>query len=273
MTDTAYETPGTLFGMTQQELYDFCISNPLPGTDKWPADNPIWDCYVAGYKSPRIGWSNPAILRKAIRNLYYITGHSMEYNKYPDFVAKIKAAFEKGGVDLLRVVQARLTIAKIAPKVTALMPSMFARILDECQIDISCGIYAPMAGYGGIIRGAERWFADRGLEPKIEAYDINPKFCEYYGWIQRDALASVVKTDKIVFACPPFGPKTERWPGTPEEMYYDFHDWCKLLIEHIEAPNYIFVGPETKVYDSKKKTSGLFRKKFGIQWYPEYTKL
>ena len=89
-------------------------------------------------------------------------------------------------------------------------------------------------------------------------------------------LAQKITTDKVVVACPPFGNKTERWAGTPDDMYYDFHDWCKLIKEYIIAPNYILIGPELKgvsKYASGIIPSGLFRKKYGIQWYPEYSNL
>ena len=65
--------------------------------------------------------------------------------------------------------------------------------------------------------------------------------------------------------------KTERWKGTPDNMYYDFHDWCKLIREYVIAPNYIFIGPELGKSKKKNNNCGLFGKTMGIQWYPEYT--
>ena len=86
----------------------------------------------------------------------------------------------------------------------------------------------------------------------------------------------MITTDKIVIACPPFGEKTERWTGTPDNMYYDFHEWCKLLKQHIIAPNYIFIGPETHDKKPKYETGVerplLFRNKIGIKLYKEYLK-
>ena len=76
--------------------------------------------------------------------------------------------------------------------------STFLSIIDKSKIDISNGIYCPMAGFGGIVRGAEEWFKNHKKEPKIEAYDINPIFCNYFGWIQKDVLSDYVKTDKTV---------------------------------------------------------------------------
>lgn len=84
----------------------------------------------------------------------------------------------RSDVELVRVIVNRFTIAKICPKVTALMPSKFLQIIEDSGIDISCGVYCPMAGFGGIIEGAKRWFKEHSIDStdKIEAYDINPNF-------------------------------------------------------------------------------------------------
>lgn len=269
-----------LFKRTKGEVLKLCKKNPLPGTEKWGPDNPIWDCYVAGKKSPREGWKDETLLKKAIDNLFWITKKSIKLKQYDDFVDRIKNSF-KSDLATMREIQLRFTIAKICPKVTALMPNKFTSIIEESGIDISVGVFCPMAGFGGIIRGAEAWFKKRRLTPKIEAYDINPNLCKYYGWTQRDLLSGKIKTDKIVVVCPPFGLNTERWPGTPEERdddfetnYLDFHDWCKLIKKYIKAPNYIFIGPELRgksKYASGKTPNGLFIKKYGIQYYPEYS--
>lgn len=270
-----------IFGITKGQCLSLCLTTPFPGTLKWPADNPIWDCNVAKSISPKEGYSRVDYLVKAINNLYWILNKSINENRYADFVNSQKQKMLAGGIDLVRVIVNRFTIAKICPKVTALMPSKFLQIIEDSGIDISCGVYCPMAGFGGIIEGAKRWFEEHGIDStdKIEAYDINPNFCKYYGWIQRDVLAQKVKTDKVVFVCPPFGLKTERWLGTPEVRndgfetnYLDFHDWCKLIREYINAPNYIFVGPEESgIRENKNINSGLFTKQFGIRWYSEYS--
>ena len=44
---------------------------------------------------------------------------------YPEFAADIEKAFKAGGIELCRKILARFTIAKIAPKVTALRASTF----------------------------------------------------------------------------------------------------------------------------------------------------
>ena len=270
-----------LFSLSKMDILQECLVTPFPGTEKWPADHPIWDCYVAGCMSPKEAWNNEEMLLKAINNLFYITIKSINENKYEDFVSRIQAAFYSNDIRLMREVLGRFTIAKIAPKVTALMPSAFERILEETNIDISSGIYCPMAGFGGIVEGAKRYYKKHSIEADVEAYDINPSFCKYYGWVQKDLLVENTKTDKVVFVCPPFGTNTERWPDTPMERndeyktnYLDFHDWCKVIKEKITAPNYIFVGPELgnkRREQNPNITSGLFSKKYGIQWYPEYS--
>lgn len=269
-----------LYGIHIEQVMKDCFGKDFPGSEKWDKNNPIWDCYVGKNGiSPKEAWKQKKYFRKAVENLYKITQYSLINNKYVDFTNNIELGFKKAYVDwdfdlLLKLILIRFTVAKIAPKVTALMPSAFERILNECNIDISSGIYAPMAGFGGIIKGAKNYYKKHNIKAEIEAYDINDNLCEYYGWKKRDVLAQTIKTDKIVFVCPPFGPNTERWPGTPDEMYYDFHDWVKLIKKRVLAPNYIFVGPELNNgdrYKSGTKPSGLFAKKYGIQWYPEYS--
>ena len=269
--------PEKFFGYTQEQILDICLKTPFPGMDKWPADHPIWNCNVAGRMTPMAAWSDPEMLKKAIYNLFWILNKSIYIGPtfYPDFAAAIEKAFKQGGIELCRTILTRFTVAKIAPKVTALRAATFEQIIEQSGIDISSGVYCPMAGFGGIIEGAKRWFKKHKLPPNIEAYDINENFCKYYGWTQRDALAQVINTDKVLVACPPFGLNTERWEGTPTEMYYDFHDWCKLLKEHIKAKNYILIGPEIhneiSTYKSGIKRGSLFRKKIGIQYYKEYS--
>lgn len=263
-----------LFGIHIEQVIKDCINLKFPGDAKWPNDHPIWDCYVGKNGiSPKNAWKTEKYFRKAVENLYKITQYCIENNKYINFYKGIEKCFEEAYMNdnfipLAQAILKRFTVAKIAPKVTALKPTDFLRILEESKIDISNGIYCPMAGFGGIIEGAKRWYKEHNIKENIEAYDINPNLCKYYGWKQRDVLAQKVNTDKTVFVCPPFGDNTERWPGTPDNMYYEFDEWVKLIKEYIIAPNYIFVGPEIKNYKDKK-ISGLFRKKYGIMYYPE----
>lgn len=256
-----------LLGSKNSELVNFCLNTEFPGSYKYPPTHPIWDCYVANKVSPRKAWENPNLLLKAINNLIYMFNSSIEQNKYLDFISKIIKAKEGNGIELAREILLRFTVAKIAPKVTALQATDFERIIKESKVDIRNGIYCPMAGFGGIVEGAKRYFNKRGISAEIEAYDINEDLCNYFGWEKRNLLEQVIKTHKVVVACPPFGKNTERWPGTPDSMYYDFKEWCKLIKKYIIAPNYILIGPEI----SSKRGCGLFSKKQGIQWYPEYT--
>ena len=265
-----------LFDINKERVIDDCMYLPFPGTLKWEANNPIWECNIVNKKSPKEAWSNYELMYKAVSNLYYITNKSIIENKYEKFVNRIYHVFEQAYsnnnnfLPLCREVLLRFTVAKIAPKVTALMPSTFEKIINESGIDISNGVYCPMAGFGGIIEGTKRVFKKAKKESIIEAYDINKNFCDYYGWTQRNILSQKIITDKIVIACPPFGNKTERWKGTPDNMYYDFRDWCKLIKEYIKASNYILIGPEKKNYKPNQKC-GLFSKKYGIEWYMEYS--
>ena len=267
-----------LWGLSKKRVLEICREVGFPGSNKWPKEHPIWDCSVDKALTPRDAWENDALLMKAIDNLFWICHKSIHENKYLDFLAKHKASFESLDKETIaKQVLVRFTMAKIAPKVTALQESRMLAILDESGVDLSCGCYCPMAGFGGIIRGCERWLKQHKIGPtgKIEAFDINPFFCQWYGWGQRDVLAQVVETDKICIACPPFGEHTERWKGTPSNMYYECTEWADLIREHVKAPNYIFIGPETtdnaNRYASGKKPSGLFAKKYGIQWMKEYT--
>lgn len=270
-----------LFGRSNFEIFDKCYGEPFPGTDKFEPNHPIWDCHCYKKKSPKEAWSDPDLLDKAIDNLFWICHKGIEENKDNKLLERVENAFNEGGIKLQREVLLRFTIARIAPKVTALMPSVFDRILEESKIDISNGIYCPMAGFGGIIEGARRYYKKHNINAEIEAYDINPTFCKYFGWTQRDVLSQKIETDKVVFVCPPFGLKTELWKDTPIDRddeyktnYLEFKDWVKEIKEHVEAPNYIFVGPEIGRKRTEQNSNiqcSLFGKKYGIQWYPEYS--
>ena len=274
-----------LWGINKVELYETYFNGmDFPGTKKYPKNHPIWDCHVKNKLSPRQAWYNWSYMMKAIDNLYYIMHKLIESGKEQDFVQRVYRAFaniydvDYDKVDtsaLAKEILMRFTIAKIAPKVGAIQPSYVTRIIEESGIDLSSGIYVPMAGFGGIVEASRKWFKNHNIEPNIETYDINPNFCKYFGWTQRDVLAQKIKTEKVVICCPPFS-TLEKWEGTPDNMYYDFHTWCKLIKEHIDAKNYILIGPEQtdlskSKYKSGAKTSGLFRKKTGVQWYKEYS--
>lgn len=283
-----------LWGVNKVDLYETYLNGmEFPGTPKYPANHPIWDCNVKGKKTPKQAWYDWKCMFKALDNLYYIMHKLIKSGKEQDFVKRVYDAFAKiynvdyDKVDpsaLAKEILMRFTIAKIAPKVTAMQPSFVLRTLETCGIDLSCGVYIPMAGFGGIVKAVERYYDKYDIRALIEAYDINPKFCDYFGWTQQDILAQKIKTNKVVICCPPFG-LTEQWEGTPKDRqdqyktnYLDFHTWCKLIKKHIKASNYIFFGPDKpdmnkSKYKSGAKNSGLFVHKEGngTRWYKEYS--
>ena len=296
-----------LFGLSQDDVLKICLSSTFPGTKKWPANHPIWKCCVAGKKIPYNAWSDENSLKDAISNMFWILHVSLEkpiasYEKpnlklpthyqnlkYGDFCLAHEIAFSeaKNGdpTSLLHKVLLRFTIAKIAPKVTALQESLFEKIIDEAGVDLRNGVYCPMAGFGGIVRGAKNWldhhypgFLEKQNHDFIYAADVNEDFCNFYGWRQKDVLSEYVETNSIVIACPPFGNLTERFGNLDDKFYFDFEDWCLLLKEHIKAPAYVFIGPELdkdKVSNDKirfksgVKPNGLFRHKVQAVYRPD----
>lgn len=246
-------------------IVETCLNSAFPGTNKWPANHPIWDCFIPGYKTPKDAWHDKTLIIRAVINmLKYVKKYLIEGTEQAFCARCLKALVNNNYFsDILK----RFTIAKIAPKVTALDENDLLKIINEAGLNMNNGIYCPMAGFGGIVRAAERWSKDHNLPINIEAYDINENFCKWYGWKQRDVLAQVIHTDKTVVVCPPFGKKYEHWKGTPDEMSdIEFLDWVKLIKEHVIAPNYIFIGPEL---DGGKNKCGLFKRKLGISLYKE----
>ena len=256
-----------------EKIVDYCLTQELPGNGKWPANHPIWDCNVGSKVSPRFAWSDRNYLEKAVKNIFYMLPkdekfrirHIKELLNCQMLDNRIVYASQK----LLQMIQDRFTIAKIAPKVTAISEYSVKKIIDESGIDISNGVYLPMAGFGGIYRAVKSYG-----DIDVETYDINEKFCHWYGWKQRDMLAQKVVTDKVCICCPPFGKKYEHWEGTPDDMSdIDFKEWYHLIKEYVIAPEYIIIGPEIDktgtgsnkgVDKDGKKQSGLFAKTVGI---------
>ena len=256
-----------------EKIVDYCLTQELPGNGKWPANHPIWDCNVGSKVSPRFAWSDRNYLEKAVKNIFYMLPkdekfrirHIKELLNCQILDNRIVYASQK----LLQMIQDRFTIAKIAPKVTAISEYSVKKIIDESGIDISNGVYLPMAGFGGIYRAVKSYG-----DIDVETYDINEKFCHWYGWKQRDMLTQKVVTDKVCICCPPFGKKYEHWDGTPDEMSdIDFKEWYKLIKKYVIAPEYIIIGPEIDktgtgsnkgVDKDGKKQSGLFTKTVGI---------
>lgn len=268
-----------MFGRSMQDVIDFCLYHDFPGTNKWPANHPIWDCNIAKRLSPREAWHDSYMLNKAVYNMFWIVQKSIRDNKYPDFVEMHKNAVEDWGALLLHKVLARFTIAKIAPKVTALSKTLFLNDVLATGIDLSSGVYCPMAGFGGIVRGCEQWFNQRNQQVNVEAYDINENLCNWYGWQRRDVLAHNIETDKIVVVCPPFGTTTEQWKGTDSKFLLDMEDWCLLIKEKIKAPRYIFFGPNKLTKDAVNTRfksgiapNGLFKHKIQASCLPYHDK-
>lgn len=266
-----------IYNLSKQNIFDFCRKHEFPGQAKYPANHPIWHSTVGiNNKSPIDAWYDDIYLNRAIDNFFYIYWWCIDHNKYLSFVKSIDTAIEKINTEpirLLQLIQHRFTVAKIAPRVTALRDKTMLNIIKESGIDLHDygGVYIPMAGFGGIVKAIQKY--DPNIE--IEAYDINTDFCNYYGWIQRDVLAQHIETDKIVIACPPFGATYENWGQKsdyePDSMF-SFTEWCEEIIKHIKAPNYILIGPSEVNSEKKGNQNGLFAKSVGIRWYPEYSR-
>ena len=261
-------------GYIKQLLINWCLKNDFPGITKWPANHPIWDCNVGSRISPKDAWKEEKYIKKAVNNMFsMMRTHSDFRVKHINEILKCEVKNNeiiKSTDKLLQMILNRFTIAKIAPKVTALSSKTLKKIIDDSNIDISKGVYIPMAGFGGIVDGCKLWGEEHNVNLDIEAYDINQNFCSWYGWKQRDMLKQKIITDKVCICCPPFGKKFEHWDGTPKGMSdIDFKDWYRLIKEYVIAPEYIIIGPEigSKKSDS---TPGLFKKSVGIMvWTDE----
>lgn len=262
-----------------EKIVDYCLTQELPGNAKWPTNHPIWDCYVGKNISPRDAWYRRDYLIKAVKNIFYMLPRDEKFRTR--HIKELLNCQMKDGkiinstIKFLQQIQDRFTIAKIAPKVTAISEYSVRKIIDESGIDILKGVYLPMAGFGGIYRAVKSYG-----DIDIEAYDINDKFCDWYGWIKKDMLKEKTYTDKVCICCPPFGKKYEHWDGTPDEMSdIDFKEWYHLIKEYVIAPEYIIIGPEIDktgtgsnkgVDRNGKKQTGLFVKTVGImRWTDE----
>lgn len=257
-----YKNDITFCDISKKMLVDWCLRNEFPGTEEWESEHPIWDSYLPNKLSPRQAWYNDRLISNAVNNLFWVLDKSIRENKHKNFVNKHLKEFQickvenseivYSSIKLLRFVLNRFTIAKIAPKVTSLSAKDIKKILDDSDMDISNGVYLPMAGFGGIKNAVEMWFEEHNIPKRndswnhlIEAYDINQYFCDWYGWTQKDMLSDVVVTDKICICCPPFGKKYEHWKGTPNEMSdTSFKEWYHLIKKHVISKDYIIIGPE-----------------------------
>ena len=286
------------FKITEDQLVEYCLKNEFPGNSKWTANHPIWKCYVPGQQSPYNAWNDEKCITKAVKNMFKTLDKCICENKDYSFVKRHLDAINSCVIEnnkiissdnrLLELVLARFTVAKIASKVTAISPTDCMKIFDESGIDLSKynGIYAPMAGFGGIVEGYTRWIKknDSGDYMSkisgIEAYDINKSFCDWYGWQQRDMLESIIETDKVCIVCPPFGKNYEHWidsaeDGISQDVIDDmaditFIEWYALIKKHVKAPAYIIIGPELSSNGrNTKKCGNLFKKRVGIQLWTD----
>ena len=256
-------------------VFKYCMVAPFPGTSKWRYDHPIWNCYVGKYHSPIYAWNDPYFMKEAVDNWFYM--HQKDSKVERAYIKELMTCkiennlIRKSSQRFLELILNRLTIAKIAPKVTAISDKTVKKIIDESGVDISNGVYVPMAGFGGIPSGVKLWSKEHSKNVECECYDINPLFCEWYGWSERDMLKQKVKTDKVVICCPPFGKDYEHWNGTPKKMSnIDFKNWYRLIKEYIDAPEYIIIGPEI---GKKNEKTGLFAKSTGVMlWNDEMVK-
>lgn len=286
------------YKITEEQLIEWCLNSPFPGNNKWEANHPIWKCYVPGQSSPYDAWSDEKCVRKAVKNLFQTLDKCISDNKEYSFVKRHLCAINSCIIEnnkiissdkrLLELVLARFTIIKIASKVTAISPTDCMKIFDESGINLCYfnGLYAPMAGFGGIIEGYKRWIKKNNSGNyneriySIEAYDINKSFCEWYGWKQRDMLESIIETDKVCIVCPPFGKNYEHWvdsskDGISQNVINDmaditFIEWYSLIKKHVKAPAYIIIGPELSSNGRDvTKCGNLFKKRVGIQLWTD----
>ena len=260
----------------------YCLTQKLPGNSRWPENHPIWDCWVGGKISPRDAWSNEIYLKKAVRNIISVCKSNLDF-KIAHINEFLKCKIENNRMTFstdrfLRQIQDRFTIAKIAPKVTALSKDTMKAIIDESGIDLTPGVFIPMAGFGGIYKAVKMWGDEHGKDIECECYDMNERFCKWYGWKKRNVLSKKIKTDKVCLCCPPFGRKFEHWDGTPDDMSdIPFVEWYRLIKEYVKAPAYIIIGPEINgengsikgLDKNENRINGLFSKKYGIMLWTD----
>lgn len=278
------------FNHTQEQVYSICNNCSFPGSSTYPPEHPIWTGYSGNHLTPLEAWTDEQLLRKAIENWFYMICMNELMVKFnPDNRTAEKLAnlytrynnnwgnalLSKDKNMIAQYVLNRFTVAKIAPKVTALSANQVLNFMEDSLIDFSVGVYSPMSGFGGIPEGVKRWAKKHNIQKiDIECYDVNPLFCNYFNYVQKDILSEHVKTNKIVIVCPPFSEKDEHWKNTPDincagfSNYCGFEKWCELVTEYIKSPAYIFIGPTSK----SKNNTGLFSKSTGVRWYPEYLK-
>ena len=232
------------FCYTQEEVLNICLEQPFPGSKTYPSDHPIWTGYSGKNKTPLDAWKDKNILTQAIRNWFYMIcfnelmiafnpDNRIEdqldkyYRRYNDKWGK--SLIEHNYINIAREVLNRFTVAKLAPKVTAITSSDVFNTLESNHIDISTGVYSPMSGFNGIPEGAMKWAKKHNKNIDIECYDINPVFCNYFGYTQRDVTAQHIITEKTVICCPPYSNKDEKWIDTPDTNAAGLYTYCGFL--------------------------------------------
>ena len=96
-----------LYGLSKTYIINKCLNSPFPGTLKWPANNPIWNCRIAKSISPKEAWKSRVYITKAVNNLFYIVNKSTIEGKYNDFCMRVKKECEEDDIMLLREVLQR----------------------------------------------------------------------------------------------------------------------------------------------------------------------
>lgn len=117
------------FGYTQQDVLIICLNEPFPGNSNYSANHPIWKCNVGNYKTSFDAWTDENILRKAIRNWFYMLCMNelmVEFNPgnqtqklldslYISYNKRWgKALLEKDNITIAQYVLSQFTIAELA---------------------------------------------------------------------------------------------------------------------------------------------------------------
>jgi hypothetical protein len=224
--------------------------------------NDYWvyrECRVGNKPSPFEGWADDDCLRRAIDELRKSLERESTYHD---------GWLEKFLSNPIKYTWNKLTVAKIAPRITLFRPSMMLNSMklmrDDFDIDFTHGVYDPCAGFGGRQKGAEAFFKEYKLDKATyEGYDVNAVLEQQFGWTHRDALAERTKTKRVVITSTPYN-KLESW-GDSSLADLSQDDWIDAITKNVKAPAYGFFVRETKhpyVTVSAKKPDaapGLFK--------------
>jgi hypothetical protein len=218
---------------------------PLDMSRRFPVDDELElfrnNCWVGGRKSPYEAWHSPSLRLKAEENF------AQQLGRGGNLLRKVLS----GRYKMDKLILERFTIAKIAPRVTAMSRTEAKKWLLASGFDLSKGVYDPCGGFGG------RRVACGELGVEYEGYDVNPELIRLVGHSYRDLITmSPIDTDRVVFTSPPWNDK-ECWPGSNGSIT-EVHEkewWYELIQKKIRAPHYILVnGAENE----PERASGLF---------------